>query len=73
MSLLRAVPRSLPKVNLIARTLATQTHDAPVVSREKSSSTEIAPQQPKEVLAADIISGAPGMFVVENPPEMRVD
>jgi len=59
MSLLRAVPRSLPKANLVARTLTTQTHDAPVISREKSSSTEIAPQQLKEVLAADIISGAP--------------
>ena len=41
----------------------TQTHDAPVVLREKPSPTEIAPQQ---VLAADVISRAPGVFVVEN-------
>jgi NADH dehydrogenase (ubiquinone) Fe-S protein 4 len=65
MSLLRAIPRSLPKANLIVRTLATQTHDAPVVSREKSPSTEITPQQPKEVLAAEVISGAPGAFWLE--------
>lgn len=62
MSLLRIAPRNLPKANLIARTLATQAHDAPVVSREKSSSTEITPQQPKDILAADVISGAPGVF-----------
>ena len=60
MSLLRAVPRNFPKANLIARTLTTQTHDAPVVSRENPSSTEITPQQPRDVLAADVISGAPG-------------
>ena len=72
MSLLRAVPRSLPKANLITRMLATQTHDASVVSREKSSSTEITPQQPKEVLAADVISGAPGAFPVGDSLEMRV-
>ena len=72
MSLLRAIPRSLPKANLVTRTLTTQTHDAPVVSREKSS-TEIAPQQTKEVLAADVISGAPGAFLVEDPLEMHVD
>ncbi|KAF9649392.1 hypothetical protein BDM02DRAFT_3094751 [Thelephora ganbajun] len=59
MSLLRAIPQSLLKTKLIARTLTTRTHDTPVVSREKSSSTEITPQQPKEVLAADVISGAP--------------
>lgn len=64
MSLLRIAPRSLPKANLIARTLTTQTHDSPVVSREKSSSTEITTQQPKDVLAADIISGAPGAFFI---------
>ena len=73
MSLLRAIPRSLPKANLVTRTLTTQTHDAPVVSREKLSSTEIAPQQPKEVLAADLISGAPGAFLVESVLEMRAD
>lgn len=71
MSLLRAVPRNLSKANLVARTLTTQTHDAPVVSREKSSSTAITPQQPKEVLAADIISGAPGAFLVGKPLELR--
>ena len=73
MSLLRATPRNLPKANLIVRTLATQTHNAPVVSREKSSSTEITPQQPKDVLAADLISGAPGTLLdrtLSEPPPM---
>jgi len=73
MSLLRAVPRSLPKANLIARTLNTQTHDSPVVSREKSSSTEITSQQPKEVLAADVVSGAPGAPLAKDFLEMRVN
>jgi len=73
MSLLRAVLRTLPRANLIARTLATQTHDAPVVSREKSSSTEITPQQPKEVLAADTISGAPGARPAGNFMGVHVD
>ena len=73
MSLLRAVPRSLPRANLVARTLVTQTHDTPVVSKEKSTSTEITPQQPKEVLAADLISGAPGTFLVGKFLGMRVD
>ena len=62
MSLLRAIPRSLPKATLNVRTLTTQTHDSPVVSKEKASSTEITPQQSKDVLAADVISGAPGAF-----------
>ena len=73
MSLLRAVPRSLPKANLITRTLSTQANGAPVVSREKPSSTEITPQQPKDVLAADVISGAPGVFLSRIVLKMRVD
>lgn len=60
MSLLRAIPRNLPKANLIARTLTTQAHDAQVLSREKPSPTEITPQLPNDVLAADVVSGAPG-------------
>ena len=73
MSLLRAAPRNLFKANLITRTLTTQTRAAPVITREESSSTAITPQLPKEVLAADIISGAPGAFMVENPLKMRVN